>query len=277
MSSAKKQHYVPQFLLRNFANDGDKIYSCRADNKDCVFGCGVQDIFTMNHVHTKFLDDGSRNDDAEDEFFEEKTAPNLFEKILKCMRRKVAPSLTKSEQVALVECVARLVTRDPNLFGAIAADREFDDKVRETIELFAASDAEKAHYLQPSEFERLKHNARADALPVKPELLIANLSQFGLVFQILKEHVPPLVVGNQIWVVDRRSSNAMSWLPIAYDAIIAFWGEPGEIEFSEVGHSAWVRAANTAIARQCFQIAGRSREDIRALAKHLTFKPRGES
>lgn len=276
MPKPKKQHYVPQFFLRNFANEGGGMYSCRAENKEDIFGSRVEDLFTMNHVHTKTLADGSKNFEAEDAFVEEKIGPALFEKILHDMReRRSRPHLNANEQATLIECIARLVTRDPDHFGKIAEDRDFEGKLRETIQLYARSEAEKAHFLEPKEFERIKHYCRADALPMKPELLIENLSQFGLVFQKLKENVPPLIVGNQFWVVDSHRSNSMPWVPIAHDAIIAFRGKPGSIEFCETGHSAKVRSANAAIARQCRQIAGRSEADIRALAKHLTTAPRG--
>lgn len=276
MSDQTKQHYVPQFLLRQFADDGGRMYSCRAENKDHTFGSRVEELFTMNHLHTKILVDGSKNLESENAFLEEKIGPALFEKILNDVRHKRRRlQLNTSEQATLIECIARLATRDPDLFGKIAEDCDFDDKLRETIQLYAASEAEKSHLLQPKEFERLKHDIRADALPSRPEFLIENLSKFGLVFQKLKESVPPLVIGNQFWVVDRQRSNSMPWVPIAHDVILGFWGKPGSIEFSEMGHSAKVRAANTAITRQCRQIAGRCEADIGALAKHLTTTPRG--
>ena len=252
------------------------MYSCRVEAKDRVFGASIEDLFVKQHLHRQVLDDGTTDISSEERFceIETETGP-IFKSVLDEIRTlNQGPRLSTAERDALIQCVASLITRDPYLFGKFADDRDFENHVRKTVISYARSDAEREFNLRPEQIKRRMHNARAAALPSRPDLTVSKLQEYGLVFYRLKERMPPLIVGNQMWVFGTESPLQHSFLPVAHDVVMGFYGEPSMIKCVPVSNWFWVQTVNTAIARQCFQIAGRNEADIRSLGKHLTDTPR---
>lgn len=113
MSHSKKHHYVPQFLLRNFAAGGGTRLYVFDKQTDRVFNANVADLAAENHLYNFSLDDLPVTIEPSLAEFESKAA-NVLREVLS---NDNLAHLTVYQRAVLSGLVAQLLLRSPQQRG----------------------------------------------------------------------------------------------------------------------------------------------------------------
>jgi hypothetical protein len=115
MGRPKKHHYVPQFLLRNFAGVGDTRLYVFDKQTDRVFRASVADVAAENRLYEFLLGDVPATIEPSLADFESKAACVLRE----VLRKDNLADVTVYQRVVLSGLVAQLLLRSPQKRAAM--------------------------------------------------------------------------------------------------------------------------------------------------------------
>ncbi|MDE0071895.1 MAG: DUF4238 domain-containing protein [Caldilineaceae bacterium] len=273
-----KQHYIPQMLLKRFANCEGKLYVF--DKSHRVKGIQKKDpsnTFVRRHLYTQVEEDGTRDASVETEFLSrlESDASPVIEKIVSAARRGGPPNLSPAERDIWVAFLYVQFKRVPErrekhkeeIFQEILREIDFIGHFRPFAdhELSVLHDEEK--------MERLWRNISIQGVQ-KP------LSKEGTEI-FLEKRIGVAVIRNpkpkRSFVIGSDPIVRMShpershladatvelWLPLARDVAVSPC--PGESDRVVSVNDRHIRAINRSVFEESTVIAACSREIVEAL------------
>jgi hypothetical protein len=280
-SIPKHQHYVPQMLLRRFADEDGKLYffSKRFAQKG-VLTSTPGAIFHERHLYSTEDKEGVRDVTLELDYVDlEGRADQVIEKIVVAARNSEEPHLTIQERQIWDDFFLVQWKRVPDFHerfikgeGSERLFKAAKAKLRARRQL---TPEENRDLEDPAWIERIKQNAKVDALAKASPPMRAVLSQKGLGIAIIRKPTKSFVVGSfpvlKLTNPGRENISdptAEIWLPVAYDVAVSpapVRLRPLEERLIELDDRN-VRHINFGVFKQSTAVAGRSRELIVSLS-----------
>jgi hypothetical protein len=277
LSEPKRQHYIPQMLLRRFTDsDGRLHFFDKRIREKGVLQSSPKDIFVQKHIYSSIAKDGTKDTTLEKYYsFMEGRADRLIEKIIVAARAEKLPNLSEKEKEEWDNFVYQQWSRVPDMH--VRSLNDFDDTFESSIREFEQTfrpltDQEKASLQEPETRARILQNARVTALSGPPGLAVETLGLRGLGVCALARRNKSFIVGSspvtKLAFPGRSHLSDPSvelWLPIAFDVAVTPAGTRGTERFVKVSDDRHIRALNEAIFKQSTLIAGRSTALIASL------------
>ena len=281
MSDSKRQHYVPQLLLRNFTNDDDWlfVFDKRVPEKG-ILKLRTKEALVESHRYTLYEFDESKNYSADRELtlVEDKASP-IVEWIVESARVGKCPRLTKPEKHALNTFLCCQIFRSPDAYPSQAhIDQFFYDSVAKARKEDLVDEDVLSQLLDNRRFiDILEHNLLAESAISETVVTVSGISKHirgkGLRIVTVEHSKSSFIVGSKSFarVILHGSLGPFEpegylWFPIAHDVVVTPFGRPNREEVS-VAKTSFIRRLNKATYEQSTVIVGRSRDLVESLAR----------
>jgi hypothetical protein len=276
----KRQHFVPQLLLRRFADQNGKLYffSKRFPDKG-VLRTTPENLFHERHLYTATDKEGIEDLTLESFYAEiESRADRVIEKIVISARNRDKPHLTREEREIWDDFLYFQWKRVPDLHENFTADENFLPLLTREKEKLRArrrlTPDEERKFEDPAWIERMKQNAKVRSLALSSSQVRAILRGKGLVLAITRKLTKSFVLGSfpvvKLTFPGREhlaDPSVEVWLPVAHDVIVGPAPiPPSEERLVEIHEDRHIRAINVAVFEQSTTIAGRSQSLIESLS-----------
>lgn len=273
--SPHRHHYIPQMILRNFANaDGGLYFWRREFAVGAVRSTATQNLFLEDNLYTIVGDHGEHNASLEQGFARmESTGARLIGQLLTMVRSGRVPRLNEEAWEFFHHFHYHSGKRSAAWHRRFVTREEVIAVANELAKEPHWTDADRAWLNDQPDLERVMNNARiaAQATP-PPEELLAMMRERGMAIYV----APPrtsFVLGDHPTAMARIGGAApgkmgqfLSFMPVAYDVAIGFYAKPRTVRVEQMTRQQ-IRAMNEAMTRQSVMIAGRSEPLIRSLSR----------
>ncbi len=282
MSEPKKQHYVPQMLLKRFTDENGKLYHYvkHPDVQEVLYKY-PNNVFFEKHYYAFYDDDNNKDNSLEKKFAKlEGEVDQILEKIVTLVRSGKKPGLSSDEKQLLDQFTYYQWKRTPDakhLGNKTNIDEALEYSLQEFDRLYGPlSDSLRVQAENIIKDETVQHNARVLAVADPGHDVLDHLDKCGLGFAIISNPKKSFIIGslpiakftlpNHTHI---RDPKVEVWFPVASD--IALLPAPpwpkGEEKIINISMDQHIRKINEAIASQSTLIAGRSKELISSLAR----------
>ncbi len=225
----KRQHYVPEVILRRFTDDNGKLYVFMKDHP-CkgIFWTTPKNVFAETHLYSQNTFDGGRDYRVERflAYIEDRVSP-ILNRIVESSLSKNVPKLKVEEKEFLDIFYYTQIKRTPDALDSLP-DSVDENIIAETI---ARHESETGESVTPSEYADLHspemvQNARADSLRMFGRTLeIINESELCITANSGLQY--EFVIGSNPIVLPRfydssqlAIPNVEWWLPLAPNVAI---------------------------------------------------------
>jgi hypothetical protein len=171
MNTPKRQHFVPQMLLRRFSDpDGRLFFFSKRNPESGVHSGSVKTLFVERHLYSTVDDSGKHDVQLEKHFSNLKgRASELFDKIVSTARLNQIAKLTTDERHLWDEYFYYQWKRVPDFLNKNLTVINFESKLQESISKFEAvhrpvTDEELSNLSETKTIERIKKNAIVGAI-----------------------------------------------------------------------------------------------------------------
>jgi hypothetical protein len=230
----KRHHFVPEMLIRNFADDQGLVWFFDKEKPaQGVVRRSPSKVLFEHHLYSKVGDNGSKDPAQEIAYSRlESDAAPIVRKVVTEARAGKLPGLTPSEKLTLDAFIYEQWRRVPEVSNEILSDEEFERTIQET----AAEFEERVRPLTPSEREWVanpalrphqRKNTRIQALQTRSARVLDVLDSRGLAVLT----TPPrksLILGSRPVLKligpntsDLRDHSVELWLPLAFDVAVS--------------------------------------------------------
>ena len=284
----KKQHYIPQLLLRNFCDcegcfwvgdrETDEIRRT-IPRRNFV----IKDLYTRNNLDAD-TGDLIRKDYKYEEAFRElesAVAPVIQEIIRKARSRKY-PKLSKENSDLFKRFILSMARRTPESQQRLMASKNFEDMyylvAKEQAEQLGHPLPDKDSLFQDLQIVRLmqktEHNVDARFAAGDESRLVQEEEKFCRETGLWIGVIGMIGIPKRSFVIDshgitifRLENNKQGCLPIAHDVVVMASPHPGRESLRTLGRERdWlIRKINMTTTSQSQWIAGRSEQLIRSL------------
>jgi hypothetical protein len=237
MSTPKRHHYVPRFILANFVDAIGKLWVRRVDGGK-VWSAVPEDVYVERHRYSSVDETGSRDPELEKAYSVlEGLAKPIVDRFLAAGRSGAPPVITVAEKAVWDEFLYHQMKRVPAAMSALEKKQGWSERLDAAIERLrerglVADEETLAELRSPKGLVRLQQNATVKALsadsPLVRILLGAASVEIGVAptgasFVISSHPIAGIRAGLQ----SVGSGGSEMWLPIASDvaARVAFNGE----------------------------------------------------
>lgn len=275
----KRHHYVPQMLLRRFANAEGGLYYF--DKRFAYKGVSVttpQNLFLEGHLYSHCDDHGAKSAPVERYFSDlDGLADQIVDKIAYEVRRQRLPGLTVKERVLWNLFFYYQWKRVPDVIETNASQASYEMFIGEWIAEFQRhirplTDEERRNFENPSVVARIKQSAKVDAIAKLPnEEIMKALGQKGLAVAHITKPSKSFVIGsfpivklNHPGRTHMTDPSVEMWFPIAHDVAVTPAFSRGVEEILSIKDHQ-VRHINMCLFKQSSAIAGRSKALIESL------------
>ncbi len=275
-NTPKRHHYVPQFILRNFANGNQKLYYFRRKDGS-VRETSSKNVFVKNHAYTEEQEDGTKSAPVESELAQlEGLASDVIDKIITTARSGDGPMLAEPERRIWLRFLysqfmrhpaAQKSAREPDYMSVIIDDIERD--------LGPLSEEMRAYFLEPARKCRMARKATIRAIIYDPEEhsdLMPILESRGIGVVVITNQSESFVIGDKpvLWLPSPATPltfpECRLLYPISRD-IMVHWG-PSYVDSTLISLSdhADIRTLNAMAFAQSKAVAGPSKALLQSLA-----------
>ena len=242
MSIPKRHHFVPQMLLRRFADaDGRLFFFDKRIADKGVQKASPDNIFLQRHLYTQYEKDGTKDVSAERHFAQlEGEADRIIDKITQQAELGKLPRLTTAERKTWDQFFYYQWKRTPDSFLRSETLADFDEALDWAIDEYEQAhrpltDKEKQDLEHPDAIKRIAQNARVQAVtdPGKEVQDIMARKALGIV--LLAKPNKSFVIGSYPIVrfapgTHLSDPRAGMWLPVAHNIAITPAPGPGHLE-----------------------------------------------
>lgn len=218
MPESKKHHFVPQLILREFADANLKFFSFLKSERR-IFSEGVPDAYQHSNFYTWYNQDQSRATHVEKHFSAIETAfAPLHQRLLELAKRESRIDIHSNDVSVIQEFVFHQMRRVPDLLNkAFNKTPEASEKAKEELEEYYPELNFDALFQRP----HMLQNIKVLGLETRTGELLDIISQLkvnlAIPERIQKTFVigsNPVVSGGLLDAKDPRSIRAL-WLPIS--------------------------------------------------------------
>jgi hypothetical protein len=277
----KRHHYVPQFILRQFADDDGQLWFWRRQFKRGeVRKSSTRNLFAEKDLYS--LQDGSGKKDVSLEHFfsKQEYTLSLFLEKLKCrVSGELNLEFSNEEWNHWHFFIYYQIIRTPGYIAHVENNAPMKPLIRETIEKYRT---EAQINLNEQELEqackRVYKNAIVMAQRREPSLRIQqHSSNAGIVIYVPDDGHKSFVVGDvpgaSLPVESGRSTknNRGLFLPVSSGIAIGYSAAPKTLKLVRISRDE-LRKMNEAITARSTLIAGKSEQLISSLSKAVPYK-----
>ncbi len=265
---SKRQHIVPRFLLDHFSNTEGKLL-CFDKARDKQYPSSPSNAFVEKHVYTVKHRDRADSYDMEEELAKrEGNASRVIEHIIGSARKRMEPSLSRSDKEVLDDFVLlqwRRVSARLRELEADSRDEIMEEALGRAERVFP--DREVRSEVGLIERNRIFRNSCIRALGFPPP---EWLSTKGLAVLLAPPGNPSLIIGSNPVLLaghDRREPDGEVMLPVASDVAISLAGKAGQERLIVDDRSRGVREFNRHVFRQSDVVAAASHRALGGLVE----------
>ena len=260
MSGYKRQHFIPEMLLKNFSfckNGRKRLYFFdKNSSRKGVRETSPRSFCFEENIYTKYEEDGNRDVSAEKDFsnLEGRTGP-IIKKIVEATRTKKCPQLSCDERRTLGHFVLCQDFRIPDRSDSITG-RDFIILAIKNPEILKKP---------REEIDKLRKEKRLEFLTryiEAPEEILSFFEDKDPVIRIAREGEEDFVIGsNPVLLMEPDNHHLEIWLPIASNVAVTPCSTRGNDGFIESEYLD-IHSFNKDVFRQSRMIAGNSEELI---------------
>lgn len=280
MNAAKRHHFIPQMMLRHFADADGKLWFWRRDFGEAdVRKTTTQNLFVEKGLYTLVHPDGAR-DVALEEFFAvlEGAGAKFINRLADIVRRGDTPDLDNSAWDFWNRFFYYHLKRTPGAITFFAEQMGFEDTIKRAAEKIRAIRREGGgDPEEPDLEEQLSRNAIILAQAATPSADVLNaFGQLGLAIYRITDPSKSFIVGDVPGATARfrLSEGGLSretlFLPLTWDIAVGPLASPRRVEMVTVDRDQ-ARLMNVASTARSTGIAGRSEALIGSLARSVAY------
>ncbi|MXW37400.1 MAG: DUF4238 domain-containing protein [Acidobacteria bacterium] len=282
MSKARRQHFIPRFVLNNFTDDTGHIYYCRrSESHSAVVRTTPTNVFVEKDLYSIKGDNNNIDVSLEHQFSRlEHVASQIVAKILLAVRVNELPKLSRGDRIVLNNFVYYQWKRVSDVVNSVASGLPFERIVRDgkrEIEAQGGTVPLEEEERLYRERDRLIHNAKVAAIASSSSKVMPFLQKRGLKIFHIGEKQLSLAIGSNP-IVRGRHNDTTSLddldveviLPIAPDtALVLSGGSPYSFQVRPLNDEHIVRDFNENVFRQSKAVASPSRQLLVSLVDRL--------
>ncbi|WP_284946747.1 DUF4238 domain-containing protein [Acidisoma cladoniae] len=280
MAHPKRHHYVPEFILKGFADQrGYLRWARRLEGGHPKFGQSPpRDMFVESHLYSSESDDGVRDASMELSLAELETeASVVVSNMIVATRSGRCPTLTARERDVWYRFLLTQWLRVPESQEAAISEAEaylmLDNMLSELRGIFPDSNRKLDALSTPEAKSRMIRNVRIDALGRPRQHLVAMLEHRGIAILHIEKRNKQFIIGSRPVVkltlpgrTNLNDSSVEMWFPIASDIAVGVGQGGGRVSLHPVSRDSFIRHLNMSIARQISIIAASSEKLVRSIA-----------
>ena len=298
-NTPKRNHYIPQMLLRNFCDESDRVW---VDDGKKMYSTNPRNVFVQGHLYTRSIFENSPKDTDHEDFlasieksyeYEERLseiesrATPAVQEIVDHVRQGKCPQLSIELSDAWKRFFVAIARRTPESQTRVAALTGHVDAFYEASKHVANLDAyplpDSATLYQDDRVLGLKNivmtNVNAKFAAGNDSHIENETRKFsqksGLSFVVIRILEKSFVIGSHgLTMVDRKLAGnltAISWLPIAHDIAVGATAFPDRELLSFLdgnnGGERVISVMNRTTASMSKIIVGQSEDLVRSLRK----------
>lgn len=278
----KRHHFIPQMMLRHFADDDGQLWFWRRDfEKGDVRKTTTKNLFVEKDLYTRFLPNGAK-DVALEEFFARMEAhgAEFIAQIADATRKNQRPKLDADAWEFWDLFFYYHMKRAPGAIDAIAAKTGFQDRIRAAADEIRAIRAERGdHEDEPGLEDWIANNARVLAQAAKPgPALQAQLKKMGLAIYRIIHPDKSFVIGDvpgataKFWVESEWSRPTL-FFPLTSDIAVGQSTNLRQVDIVDIDRDQ-ARRMNVATTAGSTTIAGRSKALVASLSADVPYAVR---
>jgi hypothetical protein len=275
VTEPRRHHYIPQFILRKFANRRQQIWLRPLGNDKNAFLTSVKNAFQERDLNAIYNGDGSRDQRIEKAFSGiEAAAAEIVDHLLNCARTRAQANLPETAWEVWDRYLYYQIKRPPRAMHHTERKVDFERILLATVE--DEEDAGritadmKAAILAPASKRLLHQNARALARASPPAPKSRDLiASCGLRIHVIPDPVLGSFVIGDIGVTQPFPGIGRFFTPIAPDVALVQTYQRHVVDLHPLRDRAYVRKMNLSTARQSTMIAGSEMDLLDAIARRL--------
>ncbi|MCY3627367.1 MAG: DUF4238 domain-containing protein [Gammaproteobacteria bacterium] len=277
----KLHHYIPQFILRNFIDDDQKLH-CFNKKSYSAFKVSTKKVFAENDLYTEILNNGDRSTTTETVLSKfEGTVSIPVKKIIKASQSFDDIEISLSDERLLLEFLDYQILRHPyhkdltrTHFGQKSLQPYVEHELRRSMNLH-----ELEQYYSPNEETRIHRADRVFATSIvssqsNPGSFLNDLLKKRIGIVRLLEDAGEFVIGDRQFIfispkggcVSRMCPDTRLLYPISWNVGILWGLEDSDRKLNIFADPRWVIDINERTFSQCqIMIAGRSQHVIQSV------------
>lgn len=272
---AQRHHFIPQFLLRNFAGQDGQLWFWRHDfDSGDVKKIGPKNLFVEKDLYAVINDNGEKDITLEKRFA-------LQEELMADFLRQLLPAVQAGSKIRLTEAAWKLchlffyflIKRSPGYIKALLRETDLQDQWAEQIAGLKEAELSAGRTDGHEELEaRLGRNAVIYAQSEMPsDEVLAAFELLGLVIYRGPPNGTPLVIGDvpgtaaAFMDINDSASGKLVFYPVAPDVALGYVQAKGRVDMIDLTEEQ-IRKMNDATAARSWIIAGSSKDILASLS-----------
>ncbi|MCY4224084.1 MAG: DUF4238 domain-containing protein [Bacteroidetes bacterium] len=283
MSLPKRHHIVPQFILKRFTNQNQKLWCFRKERSHC-FLASTQNVFVENNFYSIIQRDGSRDTSMEGRLADiEYKADKILCKIIENSRMRPSLQISHIEHTILTRFLFIQSFRSQSYRESAYNPELFDISVEINEKLgYFLSEQDRKIWEDEEIRSRMSQSIFLRSLD---KLLSDGFWESKFVREIMQKNIglmriiddrESFIIGDYP-IVSMSNQEEFSkydqpdevYLPISHDIII-YWRRKNDIlECRSITDNQFIKRINEIILSQSRTVAGRSRDLITSLSTSM--------
>ena len=278
-NNPKRNHYIAQMLLRNFADDSQYLHIL---NKEKInpYKSKPRKAFVDNKRYVRYRDGGEQDDyEVEKKLSEiEGAAAPVIRRIIAFARKDDFPKLSPEQRNAWKRFFFTSVLRTPEhatrILNDLGSEQALDEAIKRLLQEAGLPLPDEELYVSDPRWANIREMARhnniatfAAGLPSQVNSELESYAQqVGLLVGVIQDPNTELMIGScaAVEIASQRESDPISgmWLPISFDVAIGLTAFPDR-EYLRPLSPTEVQRMNNASYEQSEIIAARSKSHLR--------------
>lgn len=236
----RRHHYVPQFIIRRFANDGGRVFVLDRDRPEVGPRADkVEAVLAENHLYSKMKGGSADDRSLEADLSElEGLAAPIAGKLIDQARLGQPPKLTGDERRIWDEFFSVQWRRVPEMHKKAMTDEAFAAQVDEAAEEFEQfirpmTEEERAFIEGAKSDNHFRHNVAVGAVRRPSALVRGALRRRGLLLATPARSSKSFVLGSRPIVRAGPAGATLAhpeleaWITLAPDVAFSYYGAAG--------------------------------------------------
>lgn len=277
----KRHHFIPQMMLRHFADNDGQLWFWRRDFAKCdVRKTNTQNLFVEKDLYTLTAADGTK-DVALETFFSnlEGAGATFINQLADIIRSGEIPKLDDSAWLFWGQFFYYHLKRTPGAIAFFAKQMNLDEMIDHTYEKIKAIRAETGGNAGEAGLrDTIRQNAIVTAQRAAPSKeVLALFETLGLAIYKVAEPAKSFIVGDvpgatsKFRMPNGEWSHPTLFLPLTWDIAVGQLQGGRKVETINVDRDQ-VRRMNIATAARSLVIAGRSSALINSLGADVLYR-----